>query len=257
MGTIFYPPGWDGPVDPAGQVVGGPTPPPAAMPAPPSQARPTSAGAALPPPPPAALAPPPPPAVTPLQPAQLPAAGRIGSPHRRLPVSAPSLSALRGKPVIVIAAVLAVALIAIAVNQNSVAKKWRDHEHVEAARNQTLSSRLNEANATLTTMSAQLSSLQGHVSRLKSQLSAVANAKEKAIDQETLFKEVAVAAGRVSDALSGCVNDMRGLISEIAADVSSSTFDPYLESNAASAGDACAYAQNANAALQNEISGVG
>ncbi len=152
---------------------------------------------------------------------------------------------------------LAAGLIAIAVNQNSVAKKWRNNERVEAARSQTLTSRLTDANNSLTAMSAELTTLHGQVSHLKSRLSAAANAKEKAIDQETLFKTVAIDAGRVSDALSSCVNNMRGLINEIARDVSSQSFDPYLEQNAAAAGNACAYAQNANSALQSELSGVG
>lgn len=164
---------------------------------------------------------------------------------------------LRGGPLAVVAALLVIGMLAIAWNQNSTAKKWRHNEQIEATRNADLTSRLTAANSSISNLSAQVSTLQGHVSHLRTQLSAAANAKEKAIDQEVVLKRVASDAGRVSDELSGCVNDMRSLISEIAGDISTDSYDPYLEQNAAVAGEACSSAQNANSALQSELSGLG
>lgn len=167
------------------------------------------------------------------------------------------MPAVGRRPLAVVAALLAIGLIAIAWNQNATARKWRHNEQIEASRNADLTSRLTAANASVTNLSTQVTALQGHVSHLKTQLSAAANAKEKAIDQEVVLQRIASDAGRVSDELSGCVNDMRSLISEIAGDISTNAYDPSLEQNAAVAGEACSSAQNANSALQSELSGLG
>jgi hypothetical protein len=95
------------------------------------------------------------------------------------------------------------------------------------------------------------------VNRLDSKLSAAATAKEKALDQNTVLTSIARYAGAVSSELSTCVDDMQGLVSEIAADVASNFADPSLQSNAYQADTDCASAQSANNSLQTVLNGGG
>ncbi|HVX69563.1 MAG TPA: hypothetical protein VHA79_07735 [Mycobacteriales bacterium] len=243
MGTIFYPPGWEGPMDPAGQVVDGPGQPNSALPPHPGPAV-TSVTPAEP------AAPRPAPYVSP------PPAPTSGS--RRRP-SMPRIPAMRwpaGKVLPVLAALLVVVLVAVAVDQNSTAKKWRKNERIEATRAQDLTSRLTRANASISSMSTQVVSLQGHVAHLKKALQSAANQKEKALDQNVVLTQITGAAGVISDELSSCVDRMQSLITEIEDDLSLRTYDPYLGSNAAAAGSACSSAQRANSALQTAISNL-
>jgi hypothetical protein len=205
MGTIYYPPDWDGP-------------------------RPDDAEAS---------SPPPSPPSTP--PAPLPRAAR----------SRPQLPGAPARPLVVgVCALLVVALGGYSFTQNSSARKWRHDERVEASRTALVSDRLTAADSAVTSLQSQVTSLKGEVSKLQAKLSKTANAKEHALDTNAV-------AGRVSQELSQCVDDMQFLISEIATDISGQFFDPNLNSNAAIAGNACGNAQAANNELQAILRGDG
>jgi hypothetical protein len=89
-------------------------------------------------------------------------------------------------------------------------------------------------------------------------LSAVANAKAKALDQNALLIQLTNEAGTVSNELSTCVDDMDSLITEIDNDLSDLYYnDPYLQSNADAAGQICSTAQQDNQQLQSTLSGTG
>jgi hypothetical protein len=93
---------------------------------------------------------------------------------------------------------------------------------------------------------------------LTTQLSAVANAKAKALDQNALLIQLTNQAGTVSNELSTCVDDMDSLITEIDNVLSDLSYnDPYLQSNADAAGQICSTAQQDNQTLQATLSGTG
>jgi hypothetical protein len=153
----------------------------------------------------------------------------------------------------------------VAVKQNSTAGQWRSLDRTAVSSNRLLSKSLSSAHLAITTADTSIRSLNAHVSRLdgqinglQTQLSAVANAKEKALDQNALLTRLTLEAGTVSNELSSCVDDMDSLLSEIDNDLASLSYnDPNLQSNANIASESCAAAQQENEQLQSILSGVG
>jgi len=153
----------------------------------------------------------------------------------------------------------------VAVRQNSTAGQWRRLDQSAVASNRLLSRNLLSANRAITTADASIRSLNSHVTRLngqigglQTQLSAVANAKEKVLDQNALLTRLTNAAGLVSNNLSACASDMDSLLNEIDTDLASLSYnDPNLRSNANIASENCATAQQENEQLQAILSGVG
>jgi hypothetical protein len=153
----------------------------------------------------------------------------------------------------------------VAVRQNSTAGQWRRLDESAVSSNRLLSRNLLSANQAVTTADASIRSLNSHVTRLngqigglQNQLSAVANAKEKALDQNALLTRLTNAAGVVSNNLSACVSDMDSLLNEIDTDLASLSYnDPNLQSNANIASENCSTAQQENEKLQAILSGVG
>jgi hypothetical protein len=153
----------------------------------------------------------------------------------------------------------------VALKQNAVAGQWRQHDQTEVARNHVLSTRnqvlstdLVSAHTTITALDSQTSKLNGQVKSLNTQLSAVANAKEKALDQNAVLTQLTNEAGTVANDLSTCVDDMNSLLTEIDNDLSDLYYnDPYLQSNAETAGQVCVAAQQDNEQLQSTLSESG
>jgi hypothetical protein len=142
------------------------------------------------------------------------------------------------------------ASVLIAVQQNSVAGKWRSRDRVEVARANALSTQLTAAQKSVATLNSRVAALDVRQAQLKNQLSAVANAKEKAIDQNTLLAQVNAEAGVVAEKLNTCVNETNAWLAEFNTDVQGNIDDPYLVPNADAASQDCAIAQQDNQQLQ-------
>jgi hypothetical protein len=184
---------------------------------------------------------------------------------------------LRVSPLIVgiLAAVFFLATLGtgfVALKQNTVAGQWRRHDQNEVAanhvlsthnlllstRNHVVSTDLASAHSAIKSLDSQTARLNGRVKSLQTQLSVVANAKEKALDQNAVLIQLTNEAGTVSTELNTCVNDMDSLLTEIDNDLSDLSYnDPYLQSNAETAGQVCATAQQDNQQLQSTLSGAG
>jgi uncharacterized membrane protein len=126
--------------------------------------------------------------------------------------------------------------IVVAVRQGSSASGWRQDDQKALA---------------------QLAKAQLSVESLNTQLSAQANAKEKALDQDTLLTKVVNSENTVSNELNTCVNDMNQFLTTLGTDLEDGNAnDPTLtqQSNAAQA--ECTKAQNDNNALQSTLNGA-
>ena len=158
---------------------------------------------------------------------------------------------MNSRALIVVTAVFVVlAAVAVATQQNVVARKWQRDYQVQDARNHTLSLGL------ITTL-AQASTLNVQVKSLTTQLSTVANEKEQALDHNIALTELIAAGAAVSHELSTCVDDMNNLTTEIGDDLSLRNYDDrYLELNAEAAAQICSLGQEDNTALQADLSGA-
>jgi hypothetical protein len=145
----------------------------------------------------------------------------------------------------------------IAVRQNSVAGQWQRDEQQAVAQDHLLTTHLAADDAIVKSLNGHVSKLDVQISSLQSQLSSVATAKEKAIDQTTVLGQLITAAGVVSGELSSCVDNMDQLVSEISNDVTNNLYDPNLQANATSADDQCSTAQQDNTQLQSILSDEG
>ena len=152
-------------------------------------------------------------------------------------------------------AILGVALLAgviavgsLALRQQSVAKQWQLRDHQELQRNQALAAGLSASQSHVGTLNTQITTLQN-------QLSAVANAKEQALDQNTVLSKAVTAASAVANQLSTCVNDTNTVINDIDESLSTGTVVSTLQSDAGVAQQVCSSAQSANNGLQQSLSG--
>ena len=142
------------------------------------------------------------------------------------------------------ACVLAVLLIVtgvIVVQQHHVANKWMSDDNAEVKKYQT------EVHENV--------ALYGTLVSTRSQLSAVASQKEKALDQDAVLTTALDDATSVASILSTCVDDTDTVLSEIDSSLNSGFIDPSLESDATTAGQVCSQAQSENATLQRTLSG--
>jgi hypothetical protein len=90
---------------------------------------------------------------------------------------------------------------------------------------------------------------------MQGQLSSVANQKEKAIDQTTVFRDLLSAAGQVAQNLQACINATDQLDSDVNTAVAAGNAAalPTLEREASAVAQTCAQAQQGNNALQAAI----
>jgi flagellar biosynthesis chaperone FliJ len=95
------------------------------------------------------------------------------------------------------------------------------------------------------------------VTKLQGRLSSVADAKEKALDQNTVLGRLNSEADAVSQQLSTCVDEMNSFLSELATDLDNGVYDPNLDATASQAHVDCASAQTDNDELQITLGGVG
>jgi cell division protein FtsB len=138
----------------------------------------------------------------------------------------------------------------IALQQSSSAKQWR-------AADQRALAQLAAAHSAITSLNSQVSSLTSHVDTLNSQLSAEANAKEKALDQDTVLSQLVSAEGSVSTELNTCVEDLQTLISTVSTDLGDGNYDdPSLSIESTTASTDCNQAQSDNQQLQTALSGA-
>jgi uncharacterized phage infection (PIP) family protein YhgE len=188
--------------------------------------------------------------------------GEVGKARRpRQPVSSRAVATVLA--VVCFSGMVAFAVVAL--KQNNTAGQWRSLDQKAVASNRVLAQGLTTAHQAITTADSSIRSLNSHVSRLngqigslQTQLSAVANAKEKVLDQNALLTRLTSEAGSVSNDLSSCVSDMDSLLNEIDNDLASLSYDdPNLQSNANIASENCASAQQENEQLQSILSGVG
>lgn len=181
----------------------------------------------------------------------------------RQPIASEAGSALqpehlrgRRRMLTVLAVVLLLGAGSLAVRENFVAGQWRRADQAQLANSQLLKKRLLIDQGAVETLDSHVSKLDGQITGLQSQLSSVATAKEKAIDQNAVLSAIATAAGSVSDQLSTCVDDLNQLLGEIGSDISFGNYsDPSLQSNADSADQVCATAQQDNGQIQTILSG--
>lgn len=152
---------------------------------------------------------------------------------------------------------VAVGASVIAARQNVVAGQWQRDDQQAIAQGRTLTNHLAGDNAAVKSLDSHVSQLESQLSSLQSQLSTVATAKEKAIDQTVVLSELVTAAGSVSNQLSTCVNNMDQLVTEISNDVTSNSYDAFLEANATAADDQCSTAQQENGQFQSILSNGG
>jgi hypothetical protein len=102
-----------------------------------------------------------------------------------------------------------------------------------------------------------VSSLNGQVGTLNTQLSAQATAKEKALDQNTVLTQLVNQESSVSTELNTCVTDLQTFITTVGTDLGNGNYyDPYLSSESSTASTDCNQAQSANQALQSSLSGA-
>lgn len=146
----------------------------------------------------------------------------------------------------------------VAFHQNKVAGQWRSRDRAEVVRDQGLTKNLATANASISSLNGNVSTLTSRVGSLRTQLSAVANAKEKALDENAVLTQLNGEAETVSQQLSTCVDDMQSLIGEISTDLEDNDFDdPELQPTAETANDDCTTAQQDNDQLQATLNGAG
>ena len=104
---------------------------------------------------------------------------------------------------------------------------------------------------------AKLAAAKASIASLTIQLAAQSTAKEKALDQNSALSKLVSQETTVSGELNTCVTDLRTLITTIGNDLSSGYYsDPYVSSEATTAGSDCNQAQAANQDLQSALSGV-
>ena len=138
----------------------------------------------------------------------------------------------------------------IALQQSSSASKWRQDDQKAVAQ-------LALAHSSIKTLNSEVSTLNGHVSTLNTQLAAEANAKEKALDQDTVLSQLVSAEGTVSTELNTCVTDLQSFISTVGTDLGDGNYnDPALSSESGTASSDCDQAQSANQTLQSALSGA-
>jgi uncharacterized protein YlxW (UPF0749 family) len=138
----------------------------------------------------------------------------------------------------------------IALQQSSSARQWRKDDQRAVAQ-------LAVAHASITSLNSQVDALNGHVSTLNTQLSAEANAKEKALDQNTVLSQLVTAEGTVSTELSTCVDDLQTFIDTVATDSADDNFDEStLSAESSTASTDCNQAQSDNQSLQSALSGA-
>jgi len=152
-------------------------------------------------------------------------------------------------------AVTALVLSLIAVHNNDAAAKWRRLDLAQAQISTNAAHQLATANGNITKLNGEIKSLDGYVSNMQSQLASVANQKEKALDQTTVFKDLLAAAGQVANNLTDCIAATNQLNVDVNSAVTSGNASalPTLETEAGAVAQTCAYAQQGNNALQAAI----
>jgi TolA-binding protein len=139
----------------------------------------------------------------------------------------------------------------LAIQQSSTASKWRKADNQAIAQ-------LALAHTAIKSLNSQISQLNGHITSLNSQLSAIASAKEKALDQNTLLAQTVSAAGAVSSEVSTCVDDLNLFLSTLGTDLEAGDYtDPTLTEEENTASSTCTKAQSDNQSLQTVLSGSG
>ena len=139
---------------------------------------------------------------------------------------------------------------AIALQQSSSAKQWRKDDHAALAE-------LATAHASIRSLNVKVSTLNGHVNTLNTQLSAEANAKEKALDQNTVLTQLVNEEGTISTELNTCVTDLQTLITTVGTDLGDGNYtDPSVSEESDTASSDCEQAQSDNQALQSALSGA-
>jgi len=172
-------------------------------------------------------------------------------------VFSPSHSKRRRRYPLVLAWVLAgvfflstVGLAIFSYHQTSSANQWRSADEKAVAE-------LATAHASIKSLNSQVSSLNGQVTSLNTQLAAQANAKEKALDQNTVLGQLVGAEGTVSTELNTCVTDLQTLVNTVATDLGSGYYsDPSLSAESDTASTDCTQAQSDNQTLQSDINGA-
>lgn len=181
------------------------------------------------------------------------ASSPIGAPSTSSGGSVAPPSRRRGipsTPWIVASVLLVAALIVglIAINQTSSADKWRKDDQKALAE-------LAVARRTIKSLNAKVATLNKNVSSLDTQLSAQANAKEKALDQNTVLGKIVAAESTVSTELNNCVTDLDLLLRTVATALATNSLRAAdsITSEATTAGTVCRRAQADNQALQSAI----
>ncbi len=136
-----------------------------------------------------------------------------------------------------------VGLALFSYHQTSSANQWRSADQ--------------EAVAELAAAHSSIKSLNGQVTSLNTQLAAQANAKEKALDQNTVLSQLVNDEGTVSTELNPCVTDLQTLISTVGTDLQDGFYtDPTVSEDSDAASSDCNQAQSDNETLQSDINGA-
>ncbi len=146
----------------------------------------------------------------------------------------------------------------LSVYNSSAASKWKKLDRAQAVVTKEVTSQLEIANGSITELNGDVAGLNSQVSTMQGQLSSVANQKEKAIDQETVFKELLSAAGGVAEDLQLCITSSDQLETDVNNALANEDVSALsgLAPEAAQVTQTCGEAEQANEALQSLIQGA-
>jgi hypothetical protein len=177
------------------------------------------------------------------------------------PLSAPGLVVIKRRRswwLIAAACILAVLLIGasvVALNQRDSANEWKKNDQAEVHKYKSEVASYNSEVSSYNSEVSKNNQLSSTLVSTQSQLSAVANQKAQALDQNSVLTASLNDAANVATDLSTCVSDTYNVITAITNESNLGYYDPNLLSEATTAGQTCHQAQSEESSLQQTLSG--